>query len=494
MKFRGDEKFIRRINGIKDEIKEKTDELWDKIVAEFSEEFLIFLSVVEWIFLSSLIGVIVGGASAFFLKTLDFAVGFASGFNYYFLLMPFAFSLSYIMIKKIAPEAEGHGTEKVIEAIHKRSGRINFLVVPVKLIASVITIASGGSAGKEGPCAQIGGGLASAFASVFRFSDEDRKKIVICGISAGFSAVFGTPIAGAIFGIEVLFVGQILYESILPSFISGMISYYVASSLGVHYIHHRIEFVPNLEGSFLFYTVLAGIFFGICSVLLIISMKVSESISRSISREIPKYITAFFAGLFLVGLSVLISQDYLGLGVDKIISALNGEKVKWYDFLMKILFTSVTLSFGGSGGILTPIFFIGVTAGGLFAQIFDLDIPTFSAIGLIALLSGATNTPIASTIMAVELFGLQIVPYAGLAATISFLITGHKSVYPSQIVSMRKSPFVKVKIGEEIEDIVPEPDIPKTKFALIAFKTIRLLRRFFSTSDKSSHSNQAHSK
>ena len=134
----------------------------------------------------------------------------------------------------MAPDAEGHGTEKIIEAVHQRSGKIRLMVVPVKLVATVITIAFGGSAGKEGPAAQIGAAVSSAFSDLLRFDSKDRKKLVICGISAGFATVFGTPIAGAIFGVEVLFVGGMLYDVLLPSFVSGIVAFQVSSALGIN--------------------------------------------------------------------------------------------------------------------------------------------------------------------------------------------------------------------------------------------------------------------
>src|SRR5208283_1196583 len=159
------------------------------------ESSVLFISISKWIFLASCVGLVVGVSTTIFLKLLALGIGFASGYKYYFLLLPFAFVVSVILVKYLAPEAEGHGTDKVIEAVHTRAGKMDPMVVPVKLAATIVTIALGGSAGKEGPCAQIGAGLSSGLADLLRFNNRDRKKLVICGISAGFATVFGTPIA-----------------------------------------------------------------------------------------------------------------------------------------------------------------------------------------------------------------------------------------------------------------------------------------------------------
>lgn len=416
-----------------------------------AEETILFVSIIKWVFLASIIGAIVGLATTGFLELLTWSTNAANLSPYSFLLLPISMSLSALLVKYLAPDAEGHGTEKVIEAVHKRSGRINPAVVPVKLVATIITLAVGGSAGKEGPCAQIGAGLSSFFADLLKFDDHDRKKLVICGISAGFAAVFGTPIAGSIFGVEVLFVGAILYEVLLPSFIAGIMSYQVSSGMGIKYFHQTIDFAPVFSESFFLKVVFAGIFFGVCSIVLIESLKVGEKLSQKVTLWMP--LKGIIGGIALVGLSLVFSNRYLGLGLDTIESCLRGQQVPWYAFLLKPVFTSVTLSFGGSGGIVTPIFFIGATAGALFATVLGLNVSTFSAIGLTSLLAGAANTPIAASIMAVELFGPAVAPYATVACVISFLMTGHRSVYPSQILSVRKSQSIEVELGQEMESI-----------------------------------------
>lgn len=418
------------------------------------EESVLFVSVVKWLVLASFTGLVVGLATTGFLALLSWSIMISNKFNYTYLLLPAALFLSALLVKYLAPEAEGHGTEKVIEAVHKRSGRIAPLVVPVKLVATIITLAIGGSAGKEGPCAQIGAGLSSIMADLFKFDDNARKKLVICGISAGFASVFGTPIAGSLFGVEVLFIGGILYDVLLPSFVAGITSYHVSASLGVTYFQHPLTITPVFSEVILVQAIVAGVFFGLCSALLIEVLDLGKSLFSGLNLWPP--LKGLLGGLLLIALSAVASKEYLGLGLESIESCLSGNSPGWYPFLWKSVFTSITLNSGGSGGIVTPIFFVGATSGAFYAQLLGLDIPTFAAIGLVSLLAGAANTPIAASVMAIEMFGPTIAPYASVACVISFLMTGHRSVYPSQVLQVSKSASISVHLGKEIQDIEAE--------------------------------------
>lgn len=415
------------------------------------ESSVLFVSVVKWILLATCVGIIVGLSTSIFLKVLHLSSAFTGSYRYFYFLLPLAFPFSVLVVKYLAPDAEGHGTERIIEAVHRHAGRIKPLVVPVKLVATVATIAAGGSAGKEGPCAQIGAGLASSLASLLRFDDRDRKKLVICGISAGFSTVFGTPIAGAIFGVEVLFVGGLLYDVLLPSFVAGIVGYQVSSSLGITYFHGSIAFVPMFSSFFFIKVCLSGIFFGICSFLFIEILKYFKSLAHSIRLSMTYQ--SMIAGAVLVSLTLIFSTRYLGLGLETIQEALEGKQLPFGASFMKMLYTSITLNFGGSGGIVTPIFFVGATAGNAFGHFFGFDPTIFAAIGMVSLLAGAANTPISSSILSVELFGPAVAPYAAVACVISFLMTGHRSVYPSQILSMQKSASFNVDKGTVMDDI-----------------------------------------
>ncbi|MBL0708909.1 MAG: chloride channel protein [Sulfurimonas sp.] len=420
------------------------------------EQASIFLSVSKWLLLSSFVGIIIGAVVTLFLNILQYSEQnqHIVPFPHYYLL-PFGLVITVWLVRTFAPDAKGHGTEKVIEAIHKKHGKIEVAVIPIKLLATVITIFTGGSVGKEGPGAQIGAGMASFISELFHFSKEDRKKLVICGIGAGFAAVFGTPVAGAIFGVEVLIVGLIKYDVLLPSFIAGFAAFSTAQYLGIDYTYFDVNFhqIVTLNMPLIIKVIIAGLFFGLISDLTITFLK---RIERAISKiALNIYIKAFTGGLILVALSFVFGDEYFGLGIATIDKALQPDlalssEIPWYAFILKTIFTAITLGSGGSGGIVTPIFYIGATSGHLFGTIMGDHIAFFAAIGFVSVLAGTTNSPIAATIMAMELFGIEVAHYAAISIVISFFMTGHRSVFPSQILAMRKSDMLDIDNGDNI--------------------------------------------
>lgn len=411
---------------------------------------VIFISVVKWILLATIVGVATGASTTIFVKTLNWGASVASTYRYYFLAIPLGLLISALIIKHLLPGARGHGANQVIDSIHRTSGKIKPIAIVAEFVRSFVTLTSGGSAGKEGPSAQIGAGLASLIADILKFTGNDRRKLVICGISGGFASVFGTPLAGAIFGMEVLFVGSIRYDVLLPSFVAGIISYQVSSWLGLTYFYNPITFIPVFSEAFFIKVMAAGVVFGLCSLLLVETLRAGRTLSDRIKA--PLEVKAVIAGCVLVALTFVFTEDYLGLGLNTIQSSLEGGEVPWYAFLMKSVFTSVTLAFGGHGGIGTPIFFVGATAGSALSKILSMDPAMLSAIGFVALLAGAANTPIAASIMAVELFGAEVAPYAAIACVISFVVTGHRSAYPAQVLIVKKSSSISVEEGRGLED------------------------------------------
>ncbi len=421
------------------------------MIKSFIEEKIIFYDVLRWFGLATIVGLLSGLLVSGFIKLLTWGTSYSESFPHYYWIAPAFFVINIFLIKYLAPDAEGHGTEKVIEAVHKKAGRIKLVVIPVKLITTLLTFFSGGSVGKEGPCAQMGGGLSSLFADIFKFNDEDRKKLVICGISAGFAAIFGTPISGAVFGIEVLFVGLILYDVLLPSIVSGITAYYVTILFDIPRPHYNIDFTGGITEFFVLKVALAGVVFGLCAFLFVATMNQVEALSKRL--KIHFALKGLIGGTIIILVATLFGTEALGLGSATVSGIFAGAKIVWYLFLLKILITAITLHFGGSGGVVTPVFFVGATAGAVLGQITGNDPQLFAAIGLVAVLGGATNTPIAACIMGLELFGEEIAPYAALACVISFLITGNRSIYPTQILAMKKANHLTVVLGREIKKL-----------------------------------------
>ncbi|MDR3263465.1 MAG: chloride channel protein [Clostridiales bacterium] len=403
--------------------------------------FLLFLNdIIKWLLLAVLTGAAVGAIAAGFILLLDVACGFSGGFKYYYLFLPIAMFLSAFLVKYLAPSAEGHGTEKAIEAIHKEGGKIKVGVVPVKIAATVITIAGGGSAGKEGPTTQIGAGTASFIAGLLKLSEKDTKRLVICGMGAAFAAIFGTPVAAAVFAIEVLVVGRMNLKNIFSVMVASVTGYFVFQALGVS-VERMPEIllgitaknaVPNLL------TALgAGVFFGFVTILTVAALKYSERLSAKI--KIYKPLKGLIGGAAIVVLALIFGTDYLGMGIGYFLKIADGAQARLYDFLLKIIFTAITLSFGGSGGILTPLMFIGITSGSAFAGVFHLDPTVYACLGMLAVLAASTNTPLACIIMALEMFfNPSFALLAAVACPVAYLIAGHRSVYPTQLMNESK--------------------------------------------------------
>lgn len=418
------------------------------------EQSIIFVSVFKWLVLATITGIIVGVSTTLFVKSLNWGAAYAGQYKYYFLFMPLGLLSSALVVKYLFPEAEGHGADHVIESVHKYGSKIKSVLVPVEFVTTWLTLTSGGSAGKEGPSAQIGAGLASIFADFLKLEGSDRRKLVVCGISGGFASVFGTPLAGALFGIEVLVVGSILYDVLLPSFVAGIISYQVSSWMGLTYFYHPIKLVPVFSESFFLKVIVSGVFFGFVSFILVEILRLGKKTSKMINAPIE--VKSLLGGFILIVLTFIFSTPFLGLGIEGIQSALEGGSIPWYAFIMKSVYTSITLNFGGSGGIGTPIFFVGSTAGSAFSHVIGIDPAMLSAIGFVSLLAGAANTPIAASIMAVELFGPEVAPYAAVSCVISFFIAGHRSAYPSQVLAIKKSASLEVELGGDLKDARPE--------------------------------------
>lgn len=418
-------------------------------MTKVSEQTVLITSIIKWVILAIVIGGVVGLTTTAFIKLLDLNIAKFKTNPYFLFFIPIVFFINALIVYYLWPKDDVDTTDKVIKSIHENKG-ISWKSGIKAFFLPILTIAGGGSAGKEAPAADVGAAAGSFFGKLLKLDVADKRKLMICGVSAGFAAVFGTPIAGAIFGVELLFIGGLMYEVLLPSFIAGIVAYQVSTALGVHYFV-RLDFVPQFSNSFFAKIILAGIVFGLLAYFIIETFKWSKALSENIKLWPP--LKALFAGVSIALLAYLFSNMYLGLGLGYVEGMLEGMKIVWYAFLLKLLFTVITLNFGGSGGAITPVLFIGAAAGIVFGSLMGLDPATFAAIGLVAVLAGVANTPIAASIMAIELFGAGLGAYAAVAAVIAFLVTGYRSLYPSQVFSIAKSSSLRVIGGKNASDV-----------------------------------------
>ncbi|SEA04332.1 H+/Cl-antiporter ClcA [Flavobacterium gillisiae] len=391
----------------------------------------IIQSSLKWIFICVLIGFLSGSASAILLVALEWAAQYRGQHNWIIWLLPIGGLLIGLGYHYYGKEAV-KGNNLLLEEYETPKKRIPLVMAPLVLIGTLITHLFGGSAGREGTAVQMGGAIADQFTGLFKLDNSERKTLIILGISAGFASIFGTPLAGALFALEVLYFSKINYKSIVLSFLVAFIAYYTVEFWEVKHTHYSIPIVPTFTLTVLLWIILISILFGLAAMLFSRSTHFWGTLFSKTIKYPP--LRPFIGGILFASVMYFIgTTKYLGLGVPIIVESFSNPS-EYYDFLLKILFTGFTLGAGFKGGEVTPLFFIGATLGSALSIFVPLPIALLAGMGFVAVFSGATHTPIACTIMGMELFGIESGLFIGLSCFIAYLASGPVGIYHSQIV------------------------------------------------------------
>jgi H+/Cl- antiporter ClcA len=435
---------------------DKTETLINKIP---KSKYIQFASILgKWIFWGSIIGVVVGSTSALLLNVNDFLTDVRR--NSY--ILPFFLPFGGIVIGYLYQyhgKNSRKGNDLVIEHVHHGQGQIPIRMGPIVFISTFITHLFGGSTGREGAAIQMGTSIAEAVNRVFKVEKIDRKILIMSGISGGFGSAFAAPVTGTIFGMEMISLGKMKYEAIVPCFVSSFVGHLVTEAWGVEHEHHVIKSIPSLTTPTVMKIILVSIIFAFTSVLYSQLRHGVKSLSEKYLKNLM--LRGAVGGIIIISLSLLLgTRDYLGRGVPLVEAAFK-EPANPLTFLYKIIFTAITMGTGFRGGEVIPLFVVGATLGNTLSTIVNLPLSFMAALGFIAVYCGAANLPISSFIFSVELFEGKGTIYFFMACLISYIFSGHHGIYASQKIYEPKSRLLSIPAGETITIVEEQKKEPK---------------------------------
>jgi len=417
-----------------------------------------------WCALGGLVGIASGLASAVFLYLLERVTGLRDAHLSLVYALPLAGAVVGLAYERWGTRIRG-GQNLVIDTLHDGGATLPLRMAPMVLVGTLMTHLFGGSAGREGTAVQMGASLADQIALRFGAKGPLRRLLLAAGMAGGFGSVFGTPVAGLVFGLEVLAIGRLDYEALVPALVASVVGDRVTRAVGI--AHTAYPLVPEvaLSAPVAGELVLMGVAMGLATLAFV---ELTHAIKARLERWVPRLpLRLAVGGVAVIVLWKLVgSSDYLGLGVPTIVRAFSDPTLPRFAFAAKLLFTAVTLGSGFLGGEVTPLFFVGATLGSTLAGAMSLPLAFGAAMGLAAVFGAAANTPLALSIMVVELCGHHVLPHVVLVTVVAYLVSGHRGIYPAQRLVRGKhgtslvSPLALRELHGKVSSRAPESAVP----------------------------------
>ncbi len=405
----------------------------------------------QWLLLGAAVGLLCGAGSALFLWLLDRATALRTSHMELVYALPLAGLVLGAVYERLGQPIKG-GNNLVIDTIHDGGPEIPLRMAPMVLVGTVLTHLFGGSAGREGTAVQMGASLTDWLSHRLRLGAPLRRQLLAAGVAGGFGSVFGTPVAGAVFGLEFVVLGRLEYAALAPALVASLVGDLTTRALGVTHTAYPappyLALTPLLLAKWL-------VFAAAVALTTTAFIELTHFLKKQGERRIPRLpIRMFVGGVAIVACWRLLGTgDYLGLGVPTIVRAFRDPGLPTYAFAAKLLLTAITLGAGFLGGEVTPLFFVGAALGNVLARLLGLPLELGAGVGLAAVFAASSNTPLALSIMAMELCGATVFPHVVIVCVVAYLLTGHRSIYPAQRVLLGKW-------GRELPSPTPLRDLP----------------------------------